>query len=230
MRSNTRKDPEIALTLEHDLQQLRHGASELKVPLSDRQIHRFAIYIRLLHEYTGRLHLISHGDRARIVTRHVLPSLVAYSFLAGPAMCDIGSGAGFPGVPLKIVAPEFDLVLFESVRKKAVFLMTLSRELGFTNMTVVHDRAEHYVDNRFDTILLRAVGPIKRNLKAIDRLLAPEGRAIFYKTHRIEQELKQAQTLMGKLGFTAEVHRLHTPIEERPLALVILERTANRRQ
>ncbi|MBN2621570.1 16S rRNA (guanine(527)-N(7))-methyltransferase RsmG [candidate division WOR-3 bacterium] len=223
-------DPEITPALQLDLQLLRQGARELGIPLSTRQGRRFEIYIRLLHEYRGRLHLISRKDHTRIVIRHVLPSLIAQRFLVGSSLCDIGSGGGFPGVPLKIIAPEFRLVLFESIGKKAVFLMTLVRKLGLAQVMVVPERAEHYTGDRFDSILLRAVGAIKKNLKTIDRLLAPSGRAVFYKTCRVEQELKQARILMDRFGLAAEVHTFVTPIERRPLALVVLQRSANRGQ
>jgi len=212
------------------LQQLLQGARELKIYLSDHQVRQFEIYIRSLHEFQGRLHLISRADHARIVERHFLPSLMAQRFLHGSTMCDIGSGGGFPGIPLKIVAPEFRVVLFESTGKKAAFLMTLVKKLGLANVTVVHERAEQYSSSRFDLILLRAVGAIRKNLRTIDQLLAAKGRAVFYKTYRVEQELKQARILMERLGFTTEVHKLSTPIEKRPIAFVILGRTVNRKQ
>jgi 16S rRNA (guanine527-N7)-methyltransferase len=223
-------DPKITPALQHDLQLLRQGARELGILLSDHQVNQFKIYIRLLHEYKDRLHLISRADHARIVTRHVLPSLMAQRFLIGSSLCDIGSGGGFPGVPLKIIAPGFHVALFESTGKKAVFLMSLVRTLGLAEVMVVPERAEHYTGERFDSILLRAVGAIKKNLKAIDQLFAPRGRAIFYKTYRIEQELKQARSLIERLGFAVKVHKLVTPIERRPLALVVLQRSANRGQ
>lgn len=226
MRSNTGPDPEAGPALQRDLQYLRQGAGELGISLSVHQVHQFELYIRLLHESKGRLHLISRADHARIVMRHVLPSLMAYRFLHGSAMCDIGSGAGFPGIPLKIVAPEFHLVLFESMGKKAAFLTALSRKLGIADVAVIRDRAEHYAGEPFDSILLRAVGAIKKNLRTIDQLLAAHGRAIMYKTPRVEQELKQARALIERLGLTAEVHKFVTPIEQRPLALVILQRKA----
>jgi 16S rRNA (guanine527-N7)-methyltransferase len=198
--------------------------------LGDEQLHTFSEYLRALYRMQDRIHLISRQDYQRIARRHVLPSLMAKPFMHGTRVGDIGSGGGFPGLPMAIVDRGLHVTLFESIGKKAEFLKECVYTLVLETIEVVHGRAESYKGGVFDTLLLRAVGTIKRNLKAIERLLAPDGRAIFYKTHRTQQELTQAALLMKRLGFNARVERLYTPLEQRPLAFVILERTAHRMQ
>jgi len=224
MRSNTGKDPEIDHALKREINDLQDGAAELKIRFSEDQLQRFREYLVLLHDFQGRVHLLSRQDNMRIARRHMLPSLMARGFLHRTRLCDIGSGGGFPGIPLAIMDRDRNMALFESIEKKAAVLEKVKDKLALNTLEIIHGRAEYFEGDRFDTILLRAVGTIKKNLKLIDNLLTHRGRAIFYKTHEVEQELKQAQPLMVRLGFHADIHRLYTPLEQRPLAFVILER------
>lgn len=228
MRSSTRKNPEHSAALERELKDLKSGAAALSLHLSKKHIDAFRTFVLLLNDFQGRIHLISHQDHARIAKRHLLPSLMVRSYVQGIRVCDIGSGAGLPGVPLAILDTDVHVTLFESVGKRAGFLAQVKDALGLENIEIIHERAEEYEGDRFDTILLRAVGRIKKNVKTVDRLLDTHARAIFFKTHKTEQELIQARSLMNRLGFSAEVHKLYTPIEQRPLAFVLLQRMMHR--
>ena len=230
MRSSAGKSPEIDRALAKELEDLKDGATALSIELISAQLHTFSEYLRLLYCKQGRLHLVSRHDHHRIARRHLLPSLMAKPFISGTRLADIGSGAGFPGIPLAVAVNDLHVTLYESIGKKAAFLEECADTLALDTVEVVQGRAESYEGGAFNTIVCRAVGTVKKNLKTIDRLLAPGGRVIFYKTHRTAEELKQAAPLMIRLGFTAQVHKLYTPLEKRPLALIVLERTADRAQ
>lgn len=212
--------------IERELAELQHGLTLIGVTYDRHIIEQYRRYIEILHDYKQRLHLLSHRDYSHIVTRHFLTSLMAIHHIEDcHTICDIGAGAGFPSLPLKIVRPETECTLFESKKKKASFLKQVIEQLGLSHIEVIDERAEHFTGKRFDIILLKAVGRIKKLLKTIDNLIAPRGSAIFYKSHRIEGEIKAAEKELRKRGFRVAVEKLYTPIGNVPLALVIIRRS-----
>lgn len=221
MRSKDRTGRDERISRETD--DLKAGLAELKIDSAN--IGQLIAYLKLLHAYQNRINLISRNDYERIGRRHFLVSLMAYPYLKKARhVADLGSGAGFPGVPLKIVLPQTYFVLIESIKKRAGFLSVLIKELGLTAISVFPDRAEAYSNERFDTVLLRAAGKIKDRLRLIDRLLTASGQAIFYKGSSVADEIKDAQPLIDRLGFTCQQEKHFTPVEHRPLTLVILKK------
>ncbi len=223
MRSRHPADPEERISEEID--DLRKGLAELG--LSSRLARDFGIYLELLYEYRGRINLISDSDYQRISCRHFLVSLIGLPYLRDARrVADLGSGAGFPGLPLKIVMPEKEFVLIESMKKRARFLVNLIQSLSTKRVSVFCGRAEDHPENYFDAILLRAAGRIKDKIRVIDRLLELGGRAIFYKGSSAATEIHEARTLIDRFGYTLKVEPHLTPVERRPLNLVILKKTA----
>jgi 16S rRNA (guanine527-N7)-methyltransferase len=218
---------------EHDrareIEELKKGLHLLSIDYTDQIIEKFRTYLDMLYEYRNRIHLLSETDYSRISRRHFLTSLVALSYLSGHASaCDIGAGAGFPSVPLSIMVPDIMFTLFESKQKKANFLKTLIRVLQLPHVRVVSDRAEHYTSKRFDVIVLKAVGKIKRLIKIVDRLIVPGGDAIFYKSSDVEDELKSAKREIEKRNFQVQIEKFTTPLEQQPLTLVILKKPCSK--
>jgi 16S rRNA (guanine527-N7)-methyltransferase len=208
-----------------EITELKEGMNELGIAFDSGIINKFRKYLDVLYFYHGKIHLLSHRDYERISRRHFLPSLVAVPHVRKhERVCDVGSGAGFPSIPLYIVLPEIALVIFEAQRKKAHFLRYLVETLGLAGIDVVDMRAEQYSGRTFDLALLKAVGAVKEHARLLDKLLEKGGEAIFYKTLRVEEELKNAASVLDKLHFTAEVRKVYTPLEKRPLALVILRK------
>ncbi len=133
----------------------------LETPLAESQLKQISTYIDLLQRWNARINLTAIRNPEEIVTRHfgeslflaghVFPSPGQILSTAPTRVVDIGSGAGFPALPLKIWAPSIDLTLIESNHKKAAFLSEVSRELTFTNINITAERAE--------TIAARSEGP-----------------------------------------------------------------------
>jgi 16S rRNA (guanine527-N7)-methyltransferase len=222
LKSRTDSRPE---DIKKELTELKQGLDTLGISFNTQHIKKFRRYIEILLEYKNRIHLLSHQDYNRITRRHFLPSLMAFPYIKNHCTaCDIGTGAGFPALPLKIFMPEIDFTLFESRGKKAKFLRYLIDELELTGTNVIDDRAEKFKGNKFNLILLKAVGRIKKLIKTIDNLMLPHGCAIFYKSHRVAGEIKSAEKELKKRGFQLRIEKLHTPIENLPLALVILKK------
>jgi 16S rRNA (guanine527-N7)-methyltransferase len=208
-----------------ELRDLERGLEILKIPFNARIIEQFREYIELLYAYEGKIHLISRGDYEYISRRHVLPSLVALQHISHcRTVCDVGAGAGFPSVPLKLFTPGIHYTLFESKRKTARFLNELAGKLQLRHVEIIAERAEQCTDRRFDLILLKAVGAIQKMLGTIDQLLVPQGRAIFFKSPEQEREIAEAQVELTRLRLGVRVELVSTPLENSPLALVIVER------
>ena len=223
MKSKTEnKGPD---SIGREIAELKTGMTELGIDFDDAVLERFKKYLNVLYTYRTALHLLSRGDYERISRRHFLASLIALPYVKkhGRA-CDVGAGAGFPSMPLKLLLPDLDLVIFEAQQKKADFLQHLVSELDLSGIEVVNDRAEHYSGRRFDLVLLKAVGKIDRLVRMVDTLLLSGGQAIFYKTYQVDEELKRAERKLMNRAFRIEVRKIITPVEKSPIALVILSK------
>ena len=165
---------------------------------------RISTYIDLLQRWNARVNLTAIRNEEEIVTRHFGESLFAARNLfplCPPVVkdlkvADIGSGAGFPGIPLKLWAPEISLTLIESNHKKATFLREVSRALTLTNINIQNARAESLSAVKFDVVTLRAVERFESILPIAASLLAPAGRLALLIGH---PQLSQAQTSLPTL-------------------------------
>jgi 16S rRNA (guanine527-N7)-methyltransferase len=149
--------------------------------LSAEQLNSISTYIDLLLRWNARINLTSVRRPEAIVTRHFGESLFAARLLfpepGSPAsLIDIGSGAGFPGVPIKLWAPQLHVTLIESSHKKVAFLRQLSRTLTLTDIDVFPGRAEAYIGPLADVVTLRAVERFSSAVPTAARLVAPGGR------------------------------------------------------
>ena len=171
------------------------------------------------------MNLTAIRDRTQQVTKHLLDSLSVLPWLRGPRVADVGSGAGFPGVPLAITAPQVHFALIESTGKKCRFLEHVRDTLGLANVEVVQARAEGYrAETRFDTVLARAVGPLADLVRNAGALVTGDGRLLAMKGRYPQDEL--AKKLNGwKL---VAVHRLKVPGLDEERHLVELARSHQR--
>ena len=155
--------------------------------LSPTQLQNISTYIDLLLRWNPRINLTAIRQPEEIVTRHFGESLFAASHLFPVTQCgrerprscttiDIGSGAGFPGIPIKIWAPEINLTLIESNQKKATFLREVTRALTLINVNVFPGRAQAYSNPPAEVVTLRAVERFETTLPIAASLVAPTGR------------------------------------------------------
>jgi len=225
MKLKSRMNDNSSANLDKQTNELCQGLTLLGIEYDEHIIQKFRKYIDVLCEYKNRFHLLSHQDYIHISKRHFLTSLAALRYVTHCYnACDIGAGAGFPSIPLKILRPEVNFTLFESKKKKAKFLKHLICELDLSGIDIIDGRAEHFKEKKFDLILLKAVGKINRLIKIIDNLIEPKGCAVFYKSHQVEEEIRTANNELKKRGYRVEVEKVFTPIENLPLALVVLKK------
>lgn len=147
--------------------------------LTEDQLTLISIYIDLLLKWNARMNLTAVRDPEQIVGRHFGEALFAARNLLSPTssmtVADVGSGAGFPGIPLKIYAPQIRLTLIEAHGKKATFLREVGRALSITNVDVFSGRAEDW-GKTADLVTLRAVEKFEAVLPVAARLGSPGGR------------------------------------------------------
>jgi 16S rRNA (guanine527-N7)-methyltransferase len=159
-----------------------HIAHLLKpfIELSAGQVRQVATHLDLLLKWNSKINLTSVRDPEEIVTRHYGESFFAARELlrsqAAPSIVDVGSGAGFPGIPFAILAPESRVTLIESTNKKTVFLNESIFALGLRNTRVFAGRAENYPDGSADVVTMRAVELFGKALPVAERLVKTGGR------------------------------------------------------
>lgn len=173
--------------------ELTRGALELGVRLSSEQRAVFNIYLETLLFWASRLSLTGAGTAGEIVRRHILDSLSVVRYVEpGCQLADLGSGAGFPGVPLAIACPRATVVLIESRRKRANFLREAARRCMLSNVDVLEERAEEVavrLPGSFDLVVSRAVWPVADFLRLCRLLLRPAGLAVAMKGPKARGEI-----------------------------------------
>lgn len=143
------------------------GAEKLGVQLTSGQVSLFLKYLEKIKFWNEKINLTGTGDEEQIVVNHFLDSITVVPFVSeGSKLLDIGSGAGFPGIPLKIVRPSLEITLLDSVQKKVFFMRDVIRGLGLKGIKAISGRAEDIIDEvpraYFDFVVSRAVGNIEK--------------------------------------------------------------------
>jgi len=131
---------------------------------TDKQLQQFEALGELYKEWNAKINVISRKDIDSLYEKHVLHSLsiaVAFDFPSGAEIIDIGTGGGFPGVPLAIFFPDVKFHLVDSIGKKLKIIEAVKEEIGLVNVTTQHTRAEDIKDRKFDFAVSRAVAPLK---------------------------------------------------------------------
>lgn len=189
---------------------IREELSEFSIELSELQLHQFYQYFELLVEWNKVMNLTTITEMEDVVTKHFVDSLSLVKVLPDlkseqVQILDMGTGAGFPGIPLKIVFPELEITLLDSLNKRINFLNEVIEQLGLKKIKAVHGRAEDYGRNReyrekYDYCVSRAVA----NLSTLSEYCMPYvkigGAFIPYKSGKIEEELNQAKGAVKLLG------------------------------
>lgn len=177
------------------------------LPNRDELIELCARHLALVLEANRRLNLTSLTTPLDLAVKHVLDSLQASKLLDDTdEILDLGSGAGFPGVPLAALKKTTRFVLTESIGKKAAFLSSAVETLGLRHVEVVERRAEELLQKRsIDTIVVRAVGPTAKLLKILRPVRTQFRAVILYKGPNGQQELREAQPLLAKMRLEGKI-------------------------
>jgi 16S rRNA (guanine527-N7)-methyltransferase len=163
---------------------LHRGAAQLGVPLAPAQLEQFERLVQELLRWNRAYNLTAITTPDEILTHHLLDSLSVQQDLAGVTVADVGTGAGFPGLPLAIVNPERQFTLIDAVDKKLRFIDHVARALKLGNVRTLHGRVEHLkVVEPFDTVIARAFAPLPRLCSLVEPLCGARARVIAMKGH-----------------------------------------------
>jgi 16S rRNA (guanine527-N7)-methyltransferase len=186
---------------------LSEGAAAVGVPLGNAELDLFALYHRELLLWNRRINLVSEQTSREIVVRHFVDSLTPAPWIEKPdgLLIDIGSGAGFPGIPLRIALPGLQLTLVESLRKKTSFLAHIVRTLCLDHVAIIRERVEALIGEpacagSFDTLLSRAAFKLPELLRMASFFLKPGGLLIALKGPDPQAEIDQAETVLTVTG------------------------------
>jgi 16S rRNA (guanine527-N7)-methyltransferase len=183
-----------------------HVKQIFKIELTSDQENQFKFYYDYLIEYNKIINLTRIVEKNEVYYKHFFDSLTlinAIEFNKIETICDMGSGAGFPSIPLKILFPHLKITIIDSLNKRIIFLKNLVEKLNLENIDLIHDRIEEYSrvnQNKFDLTTARALG----NMSLITEMAIPmtkvDGHFIAMKAANYENELNQARNLIKKLG------------------------------
>lgn len=167
------------------------GAHELGIELEPAQTAALLRLITELREWNERFNLTAITDPVDMVQKHLLDSLSLQPYLRGPRIADVGTGAGFPGLPLAVINPERQFALIEATGKKARFVRHAAEVMGLANVEVIPARAEAWRGLApFDRVLARALGKLADFVRVAGHLCAPRGRMLAMKGRHPESEIQ----------------------------------------
>lgn len=216
------------------MERLIAGAKRLGLSLTPRQVESFQVYYEELIHWNKRVNLTTIVDYEEVQLKHFLDSLsVALAIKDIPSLViDVGTGAGMPGVPLKILLPNISLTLVDSTRKKTDFLNHLVARLGLEGVEVLTTRAEHLAHDegyreRFDLVLSRGVARLATLAELALPLCAVGGSFISQKKGDIDGEIEAATAAIAILGGQLrEVKRFRLEELGEERALVVIDKQA----
>lgn len=194
--------------MEYNLDHFKSELSRLEIDLSEKQIEQFLHYYEMLIEKNKVMNLTAITDFDEVIEKHFIDSLSLVKVMdlnKDISVIDLGTGAGFPGIPLKITFPNLKIVLADSLNKRVLFLNDVIRELGLERIEAIHGRAEDLARNplyreQFDLVVSRAVA----NLSTLSEYCLPftnvGGYFVSYKSGEVDDELETAKKAISILG------------------------------
>lgn len=203
----------------------------LEIKLNDKQKEQFYDYMNLLIEWNKKINLTAITDPEEIILKHFIDSVTISKYINEKSyIADIGTGAGFPGIPLKILREDINVVLVDSLNKRIKFLDNVIEELKLSNIKAIHSRAEEFgrdkiYREKFDIVTSRAVA----NLSTLSEYLIPlakiNGKCLCMKGPGAEEEIENAQKAIKILGGTiANTYKFKLPKSDIERVIIEIEK------
>lgn len=186
------------------MKNLKELFEKYEIKLGKNQENSFDLFFHHLIETNKFFNLTSITEEKEVCVKHFLDSVLAEKLLAPHSkVVDVGSGAGFPAIPLKIVRPDLEIFMVDSLNKRVNFLNECIKLLNFSNIFAIHARVEDFAkENRenFDVAVARAVAPLNTLVEYLLPLVKVGGQAIIYKSSKIAEEIELSQKAIKTLG------------------------------
>ena len=187
---------------------LNNVCNKIEIGINDEQLEQFYRFYQLLLEWNGRMNLTAITDERDVIYKHFIDSIAVLKYVEfkeNSAVIDVGCGAGFPGIPLKIMQPEIKLTLMDSVNKKLDFVREAASVLGLSDVSCIHGRAEDLgrdkeLRNSFDFCVSRAVSELAVLTELCLPFIKKQSLFISYKGGSPEEELNKAEFAIKELG------------------------------
>lgn len=209
------------------------GSEKLDIDLTKDEIDKFILFKELLKEWNQKINITSITDDVEIDIKHFIDSITPLStglFKGKKKVIDIGTGGGFPGIPLKIVKEDLDMVLLDSLNKRIVFLDEVINRLELKNITSIHGRAEELGRKnkhrqKYDIAISRAVAALNTLCEYCLPFVSVGGHFISMKGPDVDEELKEAEKGIEILGGKVKDKRTITlPLSDIKHSLIIIEK------
>ena len=199
--------------------------------LEDKQIEKLYLYMENLIEWNKNINLTAIKSENDIIIKHFLDSVIIKDKICGKKILDIGSGAGFPGIPLKIMNDDLEIMLIDAVNKKVNFMNNTIDKLELEKIVAIHGRAEdfgHEIEYRekFDTVISRAVANMTTLVEYMIPFVKVGGKCLCMKGPDCEEEINSAKNAIRKLGGKIE-EIINYDVEENERCLVVISKLKN---
>ena len=212
---------------------LEKYANMLDIELSEKEIDLFYQYMKLLLEWNTKMNLTAITEEKDVILKHFIDSISINKYLQGKnRIMDIGTGAGFPGIPLKILNQEKEFILVDSLNKRIQFLEEVKKELVLNNLELIHSRVEDLAKNSnyresADVAVSRAVANLRVLVEYMLPFVKKEGIVICMKGPNIEEEIEEAKNAIEILGGKIEnIDNIQLP-ENLERNIVIIKKVKN---
>lgn len=193
------------------------GTQKIGLELTDQQCDQLLEHLIWVQKWNKAYNLTAITQSHDMVVAHTLDSLAALPYIDGLCLLDMGTGAGFPGLPIAIACPDRQVCLLDGNGKRTRFLLQLVHHLGLKNVTVAHSRVENYrSEQAFDGIMSRAVAKIDTMIAQSQHLLAEQGHYYWLKGQKPEQELHE-------LSMPYHVQILQVPGMDKERHLIVVD-------
>ena len=207
-------------------------ANCIGIEISQENAKQFYKYMKLLLEWNEKMNLTAITDPEEIILKHFVDSLTIMPYLSNAnTILDVGTGAGFPGLPLKILEDNKEFTLLDSLNKRITFLQNVISELELKNIQAIHGRAEEYISQKresYDIVTSRAVAKLNVLIEYMLPFVKVGGRCICMKSFEIEGELKEAKKAIEILGGKIEkVDEITLPTTDIKRKIVIIKKIKN---
>ena len=213
-----------------NIEVFKEEVEKLGISLTDDQLNQLALFYQLLLSWNEKMNLTRITNQEEVYLKHFYDSLTLYKEIklkTEDTLCDVGSGAGFPGIVLKIAFPNLDITLIDSLQKRVNYLNEIIKELKLSNIRAIHTRCEDYARvnrEKYEVVTARAVA----NLKVLSELCLPlvkENGYFIAMKGKATEELDEAKAMIGTLGGKIEhINEFSLPLEESNRTLIKIKK------